>query len=156
MTDVFAPAKRSAIMSRIRSKGNERTEIRLVSLLRASRISGWRRHLPLPGTPDFVFKSSRVAIFVDGCFWHGCPRCYRPPKSNRSFWACKIGRNRRRDRRADRELRTEGWRVLRIWQCSLRFPVRVLCRILTALAMTSESALPTPKSSRQNADTYSA
>src|SRR5690606_13552377 len=69
---------RSRIMRSIRGKGNATTELRMVAILRRERLAGWRRHLDLPGRPDFAWPSERVALFVDGCFWHGCPHCYRP------------------------------------------------------------------------------
>jgi DNA mismatch endonuclease (patch repair protein) len=111
--------QRSRIMSAIRSKGNQSTERVLATLLRRHKIGGWRRHLNLPGKPDYVFSSQRVAVFVDGCFWHGCPRCYKEPKKNVAFWSEKLVSNKRRDRRVDRKLRTMGWRVLRVWEHSL-------------------------------------
>lgn len=121
-------------MASIRSYGNRTTEGRLVALFRAAGVKGWRRHCPLPGKPDFVFRVVRVAIFVDGCFWHGCPRCYKMPKSNRVFWAKRIRTNMTRDRRVATELRRQGWRVLRVWECRLRQPERTLRRILRSLA----------------------
>ncbi|WCJ58255.1 very short patch repair endonuclease [Fontisphaera persica] len=84
-------------MSRIRSCENATTEIRLIQLFRIHKIKGWRRNQRLPGKPDFVFPKSRLAVFVDGCFWHGCPRCYRRPLSNQQYWDAKILRNRQRD-----------------------------------------------------------
>lgn len=112
--------KRSALMSRIRCRGNKTTELQLASILRRSRIFGWRRHFRLPGTPDFVFPKQQLAIFVDGCFWHKCPRCYREPKSHTAFWRKKLLENQRRDRRVNRLLRAAGWAVLRIWECQLK------------------------------------
>jgi DNA mismatch endonuclease (patch repair protein) len=91
----------------------------MASVLRRTGISGWRRHVPLPGTPDFVWREQRVAVFVDGCFWHGCPRCYRSPRHNPSFWRAKIEGNRNRDKKVARRLRAKGWRVLRIWECQI-------------------------------------
>ncbi|HRZ81636.1 MAG TPA: very short patch repair endonuclease, partial [Candidatus Hydrogenedentes bacterium] len=79
MTDVFTKEKRSEVMSRIRSRGNLRTELRLIEIMRGAGITGWRRGQPVLGRPDFVFRRERVAVFVDGCFWHGCPKCYRRP-----------------------------------------------------------------------------
>ena len=76
MPDVFTKEKRSEVMSLIRGKGNKETENALLALLRQNKITGWRRHLPLPGKPDFAFQKQKVAVFVDGCFWHGCPKCY--------------------------------------------------------------------------------
>jgi len=149
VADVFSKAKRSEVMSRIRSRGNQATELALARLLRANGISGWRRHVLVSATgdrsrlrverrkprrrnsqpstfnsqltvrPDFVFRQSRTAIFVDGCFWHGCPRHATKPKNNRTFWRRKLAANRERDRRVNRALRRAGWRVLRIWECEL-------------------------------------
>ena len=119
-------------MGLIRSRGN-RTETRLVELLRSAGITGWRRHLPLAGRPDFAFRGERVAIFLDGCFWHGCARCYRRPSSNRLYWDAKVQRNRARDRKVRRELRGNGWRVLRIWEHELKEGTKVVRRIQRAL-----------------------
>lgn len=119
MPDVFTKTKRSYVMSRIRSHGNRDTEIALIKFLRANKISGWRRKLRLQGNPDFVFKSHRIAVFVDGCFWHGCLKHSRPPKSNQSYWTAKIHRNKQRDRAVTRVLRSKGWSVLRIWEHEL-------------------------------------
>lgn len=122
MADVFSKKKRSELMSRIRGRNNKGTEVVLASLLRKNGISGWRRHAPLPGTPDFALRAHRVAIFVDGCFWHGCSRCGNKltPATNRGYWLPKIKANRSRDRRADRNLRQAGWHVLRIWEHDLK------------------------------------
>ncbi len=80
--DVFAKAKRSEVMSRVRARGNHSTELRMISIFRAHGISGWRRNRPVLGRPDFVFPAGRVVVFVDGCFWHGCPWHGRVPVSN--------------------------------------------------------------------------
>ena len=129
MSDVFSKKKRSQVMSAIRSKGNKATELKLASILRAAGVKGWRRHLPLTGKPDFVFPRNRVALFVDGCFWHGCPVHCRRPNSNRGYWFSKILRNQKRDAAVRKGLRASGWRVLRIWEHELRFPCRVARRI---------------------------
>src|SRR5689334_15656078 len=100
-------AARSRIMSQVRSQNNKSTELRLAGILRKNKLSGWRRHLPLRGSPDFVFKSARLLVFVDGCFWHGCPKCYVPPKSHAKFWAEKVAYNRARDRRNSQQLRSK-------------------------------------------------
>ena len=135
MPDVFTKEKRSEVMARIKGKGNKRTEGVLVKLFREEGIIGWRRHLKLRGKPDFTFRSERLTVFVDGCFWHGCPRCYRAPKGNRKFWESKISRNRERDREVNRELKKRGWRVLRIAEHSLRKKdrKRLLARIQKVL-----------------------
>jgi len=108
-------------MSRIRANGNRDTELKLVSLFRESRVVGWRRNAPLFGKPDFIFPKQRVAVFVDGCFWHrhtGCKFCYTP-KSRMEFWLPKFERNVARDLLVTRTLRKAGWRVVRIWECQL-------------------------------------
>jgi DNA mismatch endonuclease (patch repair protein) len=115
-TDVFSKTKRSEVMSRIRGKGNKATEVTLANLFRANGIKGWRRHYPIAGKPDFAFPKQKVAVFVDGCFWHGCPKHATRPKGNSAFWSAKLDSNRARDRKVNRELRTKGWRVLRIWE----------------------------------------
>ena len=136
MPDNVTAAKRSEIMSRVRSRGNKSTELFLVRLFRKRRIVGWRRHVALPGTPDFVFRPQRLAVFVDGCFWHCCPRHRVEPLGNRIFWQEKFARNRARDLRVNRELRRKGWRVLRIWQHELRRPDRVVEKVLNLLDNT--------------------
>jgi DNA mismatch endonuclease (patch repair protein) len=86
VADIFTKSKRSQVMAAIRSRGNKGTELTLVAILRAAHVTGWRRHQPLPGRPDFVFRRARLAVFVDGCFWHGCPKHGRKPASNRGYW----------------------------------------------------------------------
>jgi DNA mismatch endonuclease (patch repair protein) len=108
MADVFTTRKRSEIMSRVRSKGNQSTEIRLLSLLRKTRIKGWRRNWPLFGRPDLVFPRQRVAIFVDGCFWHSCPLHRTKPQTNKQFWERKLARNVARDSLVKRRLKASG------------------------------------------------
>ncbi|MBI5761126.1 MAG: very short patch repair endonuclease [Planctomycetales bacterium] len=135
MTDVFSAEKRSEVMSRIRSRGNKDTELRLIEIFRKSEITGWRRNQNLFGKPDFVFRSTRVVVFVDGCFWHGCPRCYRRPASNRKYWDAKVDRNRQRDREVTRSLTNLGWHVVRIWEHELsrRNEARCLRRVRRVL-----------------------
>ena len=119
MPDVFTKAKRSEVMSRIRGRGNKDTELALVKLFRRHRITGWRRNQPVFGKPDFVFLQLKLAVFVDGCFWHGCPKHATKPKNNRAFWRRKFSSNKRRDALVTRTLRRAGWRVLRIWEHEL-------------------------------------
>ena len=119
-------------MAAIRGRGNQTTELRLAAALRFFGLSGWRRHLPLPGKPDFAWRSEKVAVFVDGCFWHGHEGCYKAPRHNAEFWEAKVEGNRRRDRRADRRLRALGWKVIRIWECRVGNP-GTLSRIRRAL-----------------------
>jgi DNA mismatch endonuclease (patch repair protein) len=134
MADVFTKAKRSEVMSLVRSGGNKATELVLVKLMRQHDITGWRRHRPVFGKPDFVFPKQRVAVFVDGCFWHACPKHLRIPHNNRPFWTRKLTANAARDKLVMRTLRKSGWRVLRIWEHDLKRPGRVLFCINKALA----------------------
>src|SRR5665213_2395848 len=119
MAPVKRPMNRSELMSRIRGRGNLTTEQRAVTLFRQDRMKGWRRRRTFlePGgglryvRPDFVFAKERVMVMIDGCFWHGCPACYRQPKSNLRYWLPKIEANRHRDRTANQVLRKAGWTV---------------------------------------------
>jgi DNA mismatch endonuclease (patch repair protein) len=135
VADVFTKKKRSQVMAAIRSTGNRATELRLAAIFRAHGITGWRRHQALPGKPDFVFRRERLAVFVDGCFWHGCPRHLRMPRDNRPYWKGKIARNIQRDRETTRRLRKSGWHVLRVWEHALRSPEVVARRIASKLAV---------------------
>lgn len=149
MADIFTKAKRSAVMAAIRGRGNAATELRMLALLRLHGITGWRRHLALrigearkPDEKrksrvqvDFVFRRERVAVFVDGCFWHACPRHGTRPAGNRAFWKAKLDRNMARDRAVSRALRKGGWSVLRVWEHDLavkQWP-RVTRRLVRAL-----------------------
>ena len=136
MPDIFTKAKRSDVMSRIRSRGNRDTELALAKLLRRHRITGWRRNQPVFGKPDFVFPTLRLAIFVDGCFWHGCPKHATQPKNNAAFWRKKFTANKDRDRLVNHTLRRAGWRVLRIWEHELGFKreAQLLRRVRRMLA----------------------
>lgn len=140
MADTLTPAERSEHMARVRGRGNLSTELRMIALMRAAGITGWRRAAPLPGKPDFVFRVEKVAVFVDGCFWHGCPRHRRTPKSRVHFWTLKLARNAQRDRAVTRALRASGWMVLRIWECALARSRagRTLARIRRALGCGAE------------------
>lgn len=134
MADVFDRAKRSEVMSRIRGKGNKKTELALLNLLKAHGITGWRRQQAVFGRPDFVFRTARVAIFVDGCFWHGCPIHCQFPTTNQAFWRMKLETNKERDRHVTKSLRSDGWTVVRIWECQLaKGPRRCVARIRSAL-----------------------
>lgn len=97
----------------------------MARLLREYGLSGWRRHQPLPGKPDFAWRSERVALFVDGCFWHGCPRHYRRPSANVEFWVEKLRQNVARDRRVSRALRAQGWIVIRVWECRVHSSISI-------------------------------
>ena len=134
-TDTVSPEKRSAIMRAVRSTGNKATEIVLMKLMRERQITGWRRHVSLHGKPDFVFRKQKVAVFVDGCFWHGCSKHCRMPKGNRKYWQTKIVTNKVRDASVTRTPRRASWRVLRVWEHELakKNEARLVRRILEKL-----------------------
>ena len=134
MSDIVSKAKRSEVMAAVRSTGNRATELRMIALFRANGIIGWRRDQGVIGKPDFVFGSERVAVFVDGCFWHGCPKCYRRPRSHQKYWDSKVAGNIARDRCNRSRLRRMGWWVVRIWEHELKLqPSGCTARILRAL-----------------------
>ncbi len=116
-------------MAAIHGTGNKTTEQRFAKILRMHGIVGWRRHLSLPGKPDFAFPKLKVAIFVDGCFWHFCSRCTKIPKQNTKYWIEKRRRNKSRDRKVSQRLRMKGWRVLRFWEHTLVNESAVAARI---------------------------
>jgi DNA mismatch endonuclease (patch repair protein) len=134
MGDFLSKVERSVRMSAIRGRRNKTTELKLASLLRQSHISGWRRHLPLSGRPDFAFVESKLAIFVDGCFWHGCPKHSTHAARSGLFWRKKLAANIKRDRKVNHLLRSTGWRVLRIWEHQLQDGEAVINRIQAALS----------------------
>jgi DNA mismatch endonuclease (patch repair protein) len=135
MRDFFTPKERAQLMSRIRGRANVSTELKVAGILRAAGVRGWRRHLSLPGRPDFTFPEPRVCIFVHGCFWHDCPRCRKRSNTRPEYWAKKIEINRRRDRRVSRELRQSRYKVIVIWECTLRrkYPKAAISRLLRLL-----------------------
>lgn len=153
MVDIWNKQKRSEVMSLIRSRGNKATEMRLIEIFREYGITGWRRNQPLIGKPDFIFRREKVAVFVDGCFWHGCPKCYKRPGSNQEFWDTKVFTNRKRDRLVNRELRKAEWKVVRIWQHQLKSSSRVartVKRVLEARTLVSRIEASNPVASDDN------
>lgn len=130
-------SSRSANMRAIKSAGNRSTEWRLRSLLIRNGYRGWTIHSKeFVGKPDFAFPASKVIIFIDGCFWHGCPLCGHTPKTNSEYWSAKLTRNKERDKNNTRQLRKQGFKVLRIWECALKKdPRRVLQRIKEGLVI---------------------
>lgn len=123
--------------------GNKETEVALAKLMRRNGIKGWRRRQSLFGKPDFLFRAARLAIFVDGCFWHGCLKHSKVPRNNRPFWLKKLEGNKKRDRMVNRVLRSQGWRVLRIWEheLSLKNQHRCIAKIRRALMAGGQSTL---------------
>ncbi len=117
-SDVFSAAKRSWVMSRIRSESELEREFRC--LCWRAGLRGWRVHRRILGIKgDMVFGRAHVVVFLDGCFWHGCPRCYQRPRANAAFWRRKLACNQARDRRQSAQLRAAGWEVIRIRECDL-------------------------------------
>lgn len=142
--DRFSKATRSRVMGHSKARGTKATEGRFRSLLVRYGVRGWQlgHDSGLIGRPDVIFPRKRVAIFVDGCFWHGCRRCRSVPETNRMFWTMKFQKNRIRDRKVRRMLRTDGWFVLEIWEHELRNDSsRVLRRVVEACSRTSVAKL---------------
>jgi DNA mismatch endonuclease (patch repair protein) len=119
MVDNLSVSVRSRVMAATKGRGNLSTEFALARAFRSLGISGWRRHLLLPGRPDFIFRTERLAIFVDGCFWHGCPKHCRMPQTHTDYWRRKIGGNILRDKKANHRLKADGWVILRFWEHEL-------------------------------------
>jgi len=138
MADNLEPAARRKAMQAVQSKGT-RLERRLFSMLAGLRLSGWQKNASsVARKPDVAFVEQHVAIFVDGCFWHGCPACQRPlPQTNHAYWQRKIERNITLARSYNRQLRAAGWTVIRIWEHEFKDAAgmrRAKARILRALA----------------------
>ncbi len=102
-------------MSKIHGK-NTKPELFLRRFLWSKGVRGYRIHKKLPGKPDLYFGPEKVAVFIDGCFWHKCPECYRAPKTNKRFWTAKIKRNIARDIQVDVSLREMGIKSIRFWE----------------------------------------
>jgi len=119
MTDKVSPKKRSQIMSKIKSK-NTRLENKIISDLWKRGFRFRRNVASLTGKPDIAIKKYKIVIFIDSCFWHGCPRHCRMPSSNRTYWEKKIKRNKERDREVTNFYKEKGWHILRIWEHELK------------------------------------
>ncbi len=120
MADVFSQSQRSEIMRAVKSRGNKSTELKLIGIFKNRGISGWRRNYKLFGNPDFVFLKKRIAVFVDGCFWHGHDCRNTKPANNTDYWRKKIERNIKRDSLVAQTLTEKGWKVIRIWECQIK------------------------------------
>lgn len=131
-------AIRSSNMKAIKSGNNASTERRLRAYMVQMGIRGWHlRPSGVPGCPDFIFSAKKIAVFVDGCFWHSCPRCGHMPKSNVKYWKAKLTRNKARDRAVNRELRSGGFTVIRFWECEMkRAPQKCITLIIRANSRT--------------------
>jgi len=118
--DTFSKAERSRIMASVKSRNTKSTELRFISILKDKGIASWRRNYPLTGNPDFVFPHLKVAVFIDGCFWHGCLSHCRMPSSNIKYWNDKIENNKIRDKKTTMALKMKGWQVIRIWEHEIK------------------------------------
>jgi DNA mismatch endonuclease (patch repair protein) len=127
------------MMAACKGRGNRSTEMVMIGLLREHGLTGWRRHFSVIGKPDFAWPKLKVAMFVDGCFWHGCPYCRRAPRTNSNFWDQKIIVNQRRDRKVNRTLRRMGWHVVRVRECKIRF-ASTINRIARSMRLANSPA----------------
>lgn len=125
-------------MSRIKGK-NTKPEIALRKALWALGLR-YRLKSNLPGRPDMVFRGKKLAVFVDGCFWHGCPEHYVPPKTNARFWKKKISENIARDRKVDKKLKDLGWTVFRVWEHEIMDDVSYCAEIISEYLAKSDNA----------------
>jgi DNA mismatch endonuclease (patch repair protein) len=126
MADTFSKEQRSEIMRKVKSNRNKSTELKLIQIFKAHKITGWRRNFKLFGKPDFVFPKRRLVIFVDGCFWHGHDCRNTKPKDNQAYWQKKIERNQKRDLEVTQVLSQKNWKVVRIWECKLKDPTQII------------------------------
>lgn len=129
MADTFSKEERSKIMRLVKSSRNKSTELKLLQLFKTNNITGWRRNFRLFGKPDFVFYKHKIAIFLDGCFWHGHNCRNTKPKDNKDYWIAKIQRNKKRDKEVSQILSDKGWRIIRIWECELQDSKQILNRL---------------------------
>ncbi len=120
MSDIFSTTKRSEVMRAIKSKNTKTTELKMMEIFKELHIKGWRRTYPLIGKPDFVFPKKRIAVFVDGCFWHGHDCRNVTPSANANFWNTKRDYNRKHDQIVTETLIKKNWTVIRIWECELK------------------------------------
>lgn len=120
MSDVFNKSVRSQIMRAVKSKDTKSTELALIKLFKENHIIGWRHNYDVKGHPDFVFLKKRIAIFVDGCFWHGHDCRNTRPTDNADYWAKKREKNMRHDCEITARFESRGWTVIRIWECELK------------------------------------
>lgn len=140
--DKISPERRSQNMSKIRSS-NTSVELLLRRALWANGLRGYRLHRRgLPGRPDVTYGRARVAVFIDGCFWHGCPQCYVEPSSNVGYWKQKLSGNRERDARNADSLMRMGWTVIRFWEHEVRQSPAACAE---AVRRTLDSVQPRPR-----------
>lgn len=134
MADVLTKLQRSYNMSRIRGK-HTKPELIIRKALSLAGLRGYRLHYKLIGRPDIVFSKYKTAIFIDGCFWHKCPKCFIGPKSNKKFWNNKIKQNTKRDQLVNKQLRLQKWNIIRVWEHELDSDMnRIYKKILKSIS----------------------
>ena len=144
--DTVDKETRSRVMATVRSK-QTKLEQTFVALLEQAGITEFTCYAQeLPGTPDIVFREAKVAVFVNSCFWHGCPKHLRQPRSNEAYWQPKLEKNIKRDRKTRAALRRRGWSVLRVWEHDLNHPTHVVNKVLRALERRTGSRTQSPQS----------
>jgi len=134
MSDNLTPEDRRKTMQAVKGKGTK-LERRLWAMLAGMGLKGWKKNVDtITGKPDVVFTDQRIVVFMDGCFWHGCPYCCRKlPKTNREYWEKKIERNVELAQLHNEQLQRDGWTVVRIWEHEMADTAKVRARILRAL-----------------------
>lgn len=131
--DTHTAQQRSYNMSRITSE-NTQPEILFRRYIWNKGVKGYRLHVKLQGKPDLYFPKKKVAVFIDGCFWHRCPECFIKPKSNNDYWDAKIKMNVLRDKTVNKSLETDNIKVVRIWEHEIKNNLQeCLSRLSTAL-----------------------
>ncbi len=142
------PKTRSQLMASVRQR-DTKPELRLREALWATGCR-YRKQAALPGRPDLAFLGARLAVFVDGCYWHGCPRHYSSPATNRPFWIHKLRANDERDQRKDAELAALGWRTLHVWECEVKGDLEaVVERVRVALGRAEPCVVAEPSAPYQ-------
>jgi DNA mismatch endonuclease, patch repair protein len=133
MADTFTKEVRSNIMRAVKSKGNKSTEGRFINLFKEKKLKGWGRNYLIFCKPDFVFPKNKVAVFADGCFWHGHNCRNISPKSNAEYWKSKIARNKKRDKEVNKVLKEKGWSIFKFFECKTKrsfLPQKLVAKIL--------------------------
>ncbi len=148
MVDIFTKEQRSYYMSRVRSK-NTKPELILRKFLFSKGIKGYRVNSILPGKPDITFTKYKLAIFIDGCFWHKCPNCFSPPQTNKEFWLKKIDGNVERDKKINKVLSESGYIVIRFWEHEIEYDLNncydTIYKTLIEKGFKDESTIDYPK-----------
>jgi len=117
MVDVHTSKQRSYNMSRIKAS-ETKLELKFKKLFKVLGFIYQPKNVY--GKPDFIHKKEKITVFIDSCFWHKCPKHYKGPSTNKKFWRDKINKNSERDKKVTKKLKKDGWRVIRIWEHSIK------------------------------------